>query len=332
MADASEKKAVASVFRKVNEKKRDNSMSDLALETWSLSKKFPAGRVVHEVSLTVPGGAIFALLGAGGAGKSTFLKLIMGLTVPSSGGGFCLGFDISTKGIQIREKAAYIAQDTGYYGYMTVEQLLNFRRGFYSYWDEKVQERVLSRFQLPLEVKVKKLSYDHKRFLGLVLALPSLPDLLIMDEPVAGLNQVKRDLFYQVMMEETRFRGTTVIISSDRLEDVEGIATQGVLLRKGRLQRQISSGALQVQEKEIRIVFKDEPPPDFFKVSGVVNFNREDGAYRITVTHGLEEVWRSCASRPYHDMELVKGCPEGLEELFPFLKGGRKVDPPDSLS
>ena len=150
--------------------------SSLAVETWSLSKEYRDSAVLSDINLTVPRGSIMALLGRNGSGKSTLLKMIIGVTAPSSGGGLCLGFDILTKGLQIRERTGYLGEEPRYYGYMTVQQLLAFCRGFYQQWDEDLVKRALQLFELPPAVKVHELSKGMKNQLGLIAALAPRPD------------------------------------------------------------------------------------------------------------------------------------------------------------
>lgn len=285
----------------------------LALETWSLSKEFGGTVVLDRVDLAVERGSIFALLGPNGAGKSTLLKLILGLQTPSSGGGLCLGLDIAARGLQIREKTGYLSEEPRFYGYMTVEQLLRFCRGFYPGWDNSFAARSLEQFELPAKSKVHELSRGMKSQLGLVLALAPRPEMLILDEPTAGFDPVKRRLFFSLVLEEVAARGLTVLMTSHHFDEVERVADHVALIRRGRIVHAGAIESLKKQEQEIRVVFQKEPPPELFRLPGIRRVTRDGRAYRISVSGDLEEIWQACAAQPHYALERLGS---GLEEIF----------------
>jgi ABC-2 type transport system ATP-binding protein len=213
-----------------------------ALETWSLSKEIGGRQILEEVSINVPRGSVFALLGPEGAGKSTFLKIILGVQAPTSGGGLCLGLDILTRGLQIREKVGFMMEDPRYYGYMKVAGLLKFCRGFYPGWDDVLAEGTLKQFGLPLQIKVHALSAVMKSKLGLVLALSSRPELLLLDHPTAGFDPLMRRHFFSIAQEEMVSRGGTIFIASSHIDEVAPVADRAAILHEGRL---IHAGPMQ---------------------------------------------------------------------------------------
>lgn len=297
-------------------------MKSAALETWSLSKERRGRQILEEVSFDVPRGSVFALLGLEGAGKSTLLKIILGVQAPTSGGGLCLGLDILTRGLQIREKVGFIMEEPRYYGYMKVAQLLKFCCGFYPGWDDALAEGTLKQFGLPLQGKVHELSAAMKSQLGLVLALSSRPELLLLDHPTAGFDPVMRRLFFSIALEEVVSRGGTILIASPHLAEVAWVADQGALLHEGRLIHAGPMEALRCPEREIRVVFQKEAAPELFHRPGVSKVRREGSAYLITVSDNLEEIWQTCADQPHYALELID---PGLAEIISrFTKGGKK--------
>lgn len=232
---------------------------NLALETWSLGKRFQEKKALDKVNLRVPRGSIFALLGPAAAGKSTLLKLILGLQHPSAGGGLCLGFDILTRGLQIREKAGYLGQEPCFYGYMTAAGLLHFCRGFYRHWENSLAGSLLDRLKIPERVPINRFTREQRRCLGLVVALAPRPDLLLLDEPTAGFDPVERRLFFSIIQEEVAARKMTVLIASRYFGQVEGIATEAAFIHGGQLGRSCSVEHLRSKEKEFRAVFQKEP-------------------------------------------------------------------------
>ncbi len=285
----------------------------LALETWSLGKKFGETWALQDITLELKRGSIMALLGPNGSGKSTLLKLVLGLRSPSAGGGICLGLDIITRGLQIRERVGYVSEEPRYYGYMNARQLLRFCSGFYPQWDGDLVERCLKQFELPHRVKVHELSQGMKNQLGLIMALAPRPEMLILDEPTTGFDPVKRRLFFSLIVEEVASRGVTVLMASHQLDEVERVADSVAMIRKGRLIHACTMDSLRSKEKEIRVVFQKEPPPGLLQRPGISGVEREGRAYRISVSENLEEIWQECAALPHFVLEMIG---PDLEEIF----------------
>ncbi len=222
---------------------------DLVVETWSLGKNFGIMRVLDEVHLKVPRGSVFALLGPAGAGKSTLLKMLIGVQRPSAGGGLCLGFDILTRGLQIREKTGFLAQQPCFYGYMTAGELGNFCRYFYPQWENVLMKSLLDYFGIPVWMKAKDLTLEQRRRLGLALALAHRPELLILDEPAGRCGPVERNCFFSPVLEEVQSRGMTVLIASRQFEQVDGVAGEAAFLCGGRLSESCPLENLGLEEK-----------------------------------------------------------------------------------
>ncbi|RJX27115.1 MAG: ABC transporter ATP-binding protein [Dethiobacter sp.] len=286
---------------------------DSAVRTHALSKKYGNKSAVVDLDLDVPAGSVYALLGLNGAGKSTILKMLIGLTRPTSGSGFCLGMDILSEGRQLREKVGYMGEEPRLYGYMTVKQVISFCRGLYRQWEEPLVERYLELFELPAQNKIHELSQGMKNQLALILSLAPRPELLLLDEPTEGFDPVKRRLFYSAVLKEVVSEGKTVVIATNRLDDVERVADQVGLLRRGSLVRACSLDELKSQEKEIRVVFQKEPPVELLQQPGVRQVLREGSAYRVIVSYRLEEIWQSFAAYPHYVLEVIS---TDLEEIF----------------
>lgn len=287
---------------------------DCAVWTQSLSKNYRNKRAVVDLNLEIPVGSVYALLGLNGAGKSTVLKMLIGLTHPSSGRGFCLGLDICTKGQQIRQKVGYLGEEPRLYGYMTVKQIISFCRGLYrSKWDELLVKRYLDVFQLPSGSKIHELSQGMKNQLALILALAPRPELLLLDEPASGFDPVKKRLFYNAILKEAVSEGKTVLMATNQLDDVERVADHVGLMHKGRLLHTCPLEELKSKEKELRVVFQKEPPADLLKQPGIRRVFAEGMAYRVIVSERLEEIWQSFDAFPHYTLEVIS---VDLEEIF----------------
>ena len=158
-------------------------MSDaLAIETHDLTKQYSKTAVVNHLNLAVPKHQITAFVGRNGAGKSTTIKMLLGITTPSSGTGSVLGkaIDDAEQSREMRHKVAYVAEDKQLYSYMTVQQIVNFTHSFFRDWQIETEARLLKQFQLPLGRKVKVLSKGMRTKLAVLLALARHPQLLIL--------------------------------------------------------------------------------------------------------------------------------------------------------
>ncbi|MEW5921735.1 MAG: ABC transporter ATP-binding protein [Bacillota bacterium] len=288
-------------------------MNNWAVQTKALCKNYGEKRAVTDLNLEVPAGSVFALLGLNGAGKSTILKMLMGLIHPSSGEGFCLGMDIRTRGMEIRQKVGYMGEETRMYGYMNVHQAVRFCSGLYGSWDDGIVKEYMDTFQIPGQARLHQLSQGQKNQLALILALAPRPDLLLLDEPTTGFDPVKRRLFFNAVLREMVAEGKTVLLASHHLEDVERVADQVGLMHRGRLVHTCSLDELRAREKEIRVVFQKEPPADLFRHPGIVQVKQEGMAYRITISDGLEEIWQSCSSFPHYALDVISA---DLEDIF----------------
>ena len=288
-------------------------MNNWAVQTRALHKNYGKMSAVADLNLEVPSGSVFALLGLNGAGKSTLLKMLIGLVRPTSGSAFCLGMEIGSRGMEIRQKVGYLGAEPRIYGYMSAGQAVRFCRGLYQRWNDGIVERYMEEFQIPAEKKMHQLSQGQKNQLALILALAPGPELLLLDEPTTGFDPVKRRLFYNAVLQEIVAEGKTVLLASHQLEDVERVADQVGLMHRGRLVHTCSLDDLRDREKEIRVVFQKEPPPELFAHPGIVEIKQEGKAYRIIVSDGLEEIWQSCAAFPHYTLDVISG---DLEDIF----------------
>lgn len=161
------------------------------IETHGLSKRYGTFDAVQSLCLQVSSHRITGFLGQNGAGKSTTIKMLLGMTHPTSGDGKILGRSITDAKAnrEARRKVAYVGEDKQLYGYMTVEQIVRFTKSFYPDWRPEIETRLLRQYRLPLDRKVKALSKGMRTKLALLLAFSRQPALLILDEPSEGLDQ-----------------------------------------------------------------------------------------------------------------------------------------------
>jgi ABC-2 type transport system ATP-binding protein len=198
----------------------------VVIETHSLCKQYRHTLAVHDLNLAVPEGGISAFLGPNGSGKTTTIRMLLGLAHPSAGNGLVFGQAISddAASVKIRQRTGYVGEDKRLYGYMTVGQTLRFVRSIYPRWNGSREHALLERFDLPLDRKCRKLSKGMRTKLALVLALSRGAELLIFDEPSEGLDPGAAEQLLEAMVQAAA-EGVTVFFSTHQISRRSGLPT-----------------------------------------------------------------------------------------------------------
>ena len=237
-------------------------MSDRwVIETDALTKRYGSVDAVRQLDVRIGAGRITGFLGRNGAGKSTTIRMLLGMVHPTSGTARLLGTRIDdVRGSRdVRRRVAYVAEDKQTYAYMTVAQMIAFTRSFYDDWQPDVEARLLRQYGLPPRRKVKALSKGMRTKLALLLALSRRPALLILDEPSEGLDPVSIEELLQAMVAAAA-DGTTVFFSSHQISEVERIADHVCMLDRGRLAIDASLETIRRDFRRIEVGFAHDPP------------------------------------------------------------------------
>jgi ABC-2 type transport system ATP-binding protein len=285
-----------------------------AIDTDGLSKRYGAFDAVHPLNLKVARQGITGLLGRNGAGKSTTIKMLLGMIRPTSGNGRVLGQQIKDRAehLATRRRVAYVAEDKQTYAYMTVAQMIRFTRSFYADWQPDLERRLLDAYGLPPGRKVKALSKGMRTKLALLLALARRPELLILDEPSEGLDPVSIEELLQALVAAAA-DGTTIFFSSHQIVEVERIADRVCILDRGRLVADLSLDHMRQEYRRITISFAGVPPTMALRIPGV-EFVRAGGRQLDVIASAnanaiAEEARRAAAV----SVDVV---PIGLRDLF----------------
>jgi ABC-2 type transport system ATP-binding protein len=211
-----------------------------AIQVEGLTKRYGNQKAVDGLSLTVPEGSIFGLLGENGAGKTTTIQTLLGLVRPDAGKTEVLGLDPMRRGLEVRRRTGYVPESPVLYDWMTVAEIGWFAAAFHldahgttSGYQYRYTELTRS-FDLPAKKKIKTLSKGMRAKVSLSLALASDPSLLILDEPTSGLDVLVRRDFLESMV-DLAGAGRTVLLSSHQISEVERVASHVALLHKGKL-------------------------------------------------------------------------------------------------
>lgn len=206
-----------------------------ALEMAGLSVSYGRTRVVDGLTLSVPRGSVFALLGRNGAGKSSLLRVLLGQRPPASGHVRLLGEDPWTQRTSLMARVGVVPEEPDAPPEMTPSQLSAFCARLHARWDAASVTERFRRFEVPTDQGFGRLSKGQKGAVMLALALGHGPELLLLDDPTLGLDVVARDAVFQEVIGDLADRGTTVFVTTHDLQSIEGIADHVAILHEGRL-------------------------------------------------------------------------------------------------
>ncbi len=206
-----------------------------ALETTGLGKRYKRAWALRDCSLRLPAGRVAGLVGPNGAGKTTLLHLAVGLLRPDEGSVCVLG-EAPDGNAELLARVGFVAQDTPLYEDFTPDELIAMGSRLNSSWDTSLARSRLESLGIPLDRKVGKLSGGQRAQVALSLALAKRPELLLLDEPFASLDPLARREFLQGLMGAVAEAGTTVLLSSHLLADLERVCDYLVILHAGRVQ------------------------------------------------------------------------------------------------
>ncbi len=295
-------------------------MSEPIVMVKNLKKKYGNKEALSGVTMSIEKGEILGLVGPNGAGKTTFLKLLMRLIKPTEGSIKVFNKEHKNLSEEDWRKIGYIAEEPILYDFMTANEIIKFNRRFFPSWDEERCEKMLARLNIDLEEKIKNYSRGMISQLSLILVLMHMPDLLMLDEPLEGLDPLRRIEFLNIILEEyMEQEGRTIIISSHALSDLERMADRVAFLNNGRLIKISPMEKLRGEEKTIRVVFQKEPPQEFFTMEGIKGVQKEGKmGFIIRVEENFAAIYDACSRFPHFALDVYH---RDLEDLFKDMEG-----------
>ena len=253
----------------------------------NVGKRFGRVTALDDVSFEIPPGRVCALLGANGAGKTTAIRILLGLERADTGVTELLGMDSRTHGLDIRRRVGYVAEQPTLYEWMTVDEIGWFAAGFYPPGFQSVYEQYAKRFQLEGRQKISELSRGTRAKVSLSLSLAHRPDLLILDEPTSGLDPLVRREFLESMV-DVASEGRSVLLSSHQVAEVERVADMVVILLGGKLVCFEGLDDLKRSTREVAITLRDVStvPPS---IPGDVLAHADMGHEHVWIVRDLDE-------------------------------------------
>ena len=282
------------------------------LEMKNVVKTFGHVTALDNLSLTVPKGAVYGLVGPNGAGKSTAIRHLTGIYRPDKG-------EVTLEGMPVFENPAakgrigYIPDDVFYYPGATLEEMRKFYKGIYPKFDDALFARLHEIFQLPSNTPIRRYSKGMQKQAAFHLTMSIHPEVLILDEPVDGLDPVMRRQVMSVILADVAEHGTTVLISSHNLRELEDVCDHVGIMDKGRMLLERSLADMQGNTHKLQIVGDTPEGLEILHESA-------SGRLKTLIVRG--QAWeistKAAAAKPaYYDL-----LPLSLEEIFIYELGG----------
>jgi ABC-2 type transport system ATP-binding protein len=292
-------------------------MKAAALHFERVTRRFGKRTAVDALDLTVEPGTILGLVGRNGSGKTTSLSLAHGMLYADAGSIRVLGLDPRRDGLELRTRVSLLAEESSLYPWMKVQEILDFGAALHPRWDAKLAADISARLKLEPQVKIRNLSRGTRAKVSLVLAVAARPELLLLDDPTAGLDPLVRREVLQGVLEAVSDGGGAVVYASHLVHDIERVADNVVFLDAGRKRFEASVEHLKETTRRARAVF-DAGAPEGIELEGKIDA-RTDGRVLTVVAedpgHDLDTRLRSLGASEV-EVESIS-----LEEiLIAFLR------------
>lgn len=284
------------------------------IETVELKKDYGKHEAVKGLNLSVQSGSVCAFLGQNGAGKSSTIKMLLGMVHPTSGTGSIFGhrIDREKESLLIRQNVAFVAEDKRLYDYMTVAEIVGFTRSFFPHWNHDLERRLLEQFELPPERRIRQLSKGMRTKLALLMGFARGCELLILDEPTEGLDPVAIEDVLQIVV-SLAAQGTTVFFSSHQIAEVEQVADHVLMIDRGKLVLDAPMDQVKEQYRQIQAVFPEPVEERDFRVAGIENVRTEGRTVSLVASHNVHTIVEHVRMLRAGSIDVA---PLSLKEIF----------------
>ena len=289
------------------------------IEAKAVSKSFDGFLALNDLDMTVPKGSIYGLVGPNGAGKSTILRHLCGVYRPDSGV-ITIEDQPVYENPAIKERMVVIPDDVYYYGSASVREMMKFYRGMYPTFSMERFEQLAEAFpEVDAKRPIRRMSKGMQKQAAFWLAMSCCPDYLLLDEPVDGLDPVMRRQVWSLLMGDVAERGTTVLVSSHNLRELEDVCDHVGILSHGQVVIERSLSQLQGTTVKLQVAFPDGVQPGLPQGMEVLHQSQLGRVYTYIVRGRAEEVQQQVEA--IHPL-FVEALPLSLEEIFIYEMGG----------
>ena len=247
-------------------------MRESIISVSELTRRFGATTALDAVSLSLPRGAVYGLVGANGAGKTTLIRHILGLLRAEGGSVRVFGLDPVADPVGVLSRIGYLSEENDLPGWMRVDELVRYSRAFYPAWDDAYADELRQAFALDPTARIQSLSRGQKARAGLLVALAHRPELLLLDEPSSGLDPVVRRDILEAIIRTIAHEGRTVLFSSHLLEEVERVADHVTMVSHGRIALSAPLDAIKESHRHVTVRLT-QARPELPSVAGVLRWD-----------------------------------------------------------
>ena len=288
------------------------------IEVKNLVKTFDGFTALDSATLTVPRGAVYGLVGPNGAGKSTLLRHITGVYRQDSGQVLVNGVPVF-ENRHAKERIVSIPDDWFYYNQSTIREMAKLYAGMYPQFDGGRFEKLRELFHLPEKKPIRRMSKGMQRQAAFWITMSCMPEYLVLDEPVDGLDPVMRRQVWQVLLDDVSARGTTVLLSSHNLRELEDVCDHVGIMDKGKVLLERTLSDLQDNTVKIQVAYKTAEEPTLPAELQVLHHSRVGRVHTYIMRGSSEEI---CRRMQITDPVLLEAIPLTLEEIFIYELGG----------
>ena len=288
------------------------------IEVKDVVKRFDGFAALDEATLTVPKGSVYGLVGPNGAGKSTIIRHLTGIYRQDAG---AIEMDGQTvwENAELKARVAAIPDDWYFFNQSTIRDMMRFYKGFYPRFSVERYEKLKEVFSIDEKRQIRRLSKGMQKQVAFWLALSAMPDYLILDEPVDGLDPVMRRQVWSLMMGDVSERGTTVLVSSHNLRELEDVCDHVGILSRGKVLIERSLSDLQENVVKMQVVFQEREMPKLPEDLKVLHVTQVGRIHTLIVRGNATEVTNRLA---VYAPILMEALPLTLEEIFIYELGG----------
>jgi ABC-2 type transport system ATP-binding protein len=284
-----------------------------------VTKAFGSENVVHHINLTVRKGSIYGLLGSNGAGKTTLLKMMAGIYKSDSGSIRIDGEDVY-ENVGLKQRMVFIPDALYFLPHSSIAQMADYYRHFFPNWNQERFEKLQQVFGIEVTRKVHRLSKGMQRQVAFWLALSTMPELLILDEPIDGLDPVMRQKIKNLLFQDVAEREMTIIISSHNLREIEDVCDHIGIMHKGKLLIEKDLDDLKADTHKIQIAFSDTEQEAQLLNNLDVLYQEKRGSVHLLIVRGNKtEIQTKIVPMKPLVFDLL---PLTLEEIFIYEMGG----------
>ncbi|CFX06184.1 ABC transporter-like [Syntrophomonas zehnderi OL-4] len=287
------------------------------IELSGITKHYEELEALNQVSLSVQKGSIYGLVGSNGAGKTTLLKLLAGILRPDAGD-ICIDSQPVYENIEIKNRLLLIPDYIYFFFNFSIQDMADFYAKIYPQWNQERFDKLQAVFNIDNKRRIQTLSKGMQRQVAFWLSLSAMPDYLILDEPLDGLDPVMRQKVKNLIIQDVADRDMTVIISSHNLRELEDICDCIGILHKGKMLMQRDLDDLKSDLHKIQVAFKDDLPAAWHNDIQAVYQEKRGRVTTLIVRGAREEIIRRIKA---HNPAIIDVLPLTLEEIFIYEMG-----------